>query len=65
MEFFAKVGIQGSSGGMAPIQATGIPVRLVEIAKTGDSHKISMRVTIAMGVTRRNACAVVSDISEV
>jgi hypothetical protein len=65
MEFFAKVGIQGSSGGMAPIQATGIPVRLIEVAKTGDSHKISMRVTLAMAVTRRNACALVQDLSEV
>ena len=65
LEFFAKVGIQGSSGGMAPIQATGIPVLLVEVAKTGDSHKISMRVTLAMAVTRRNACAIVQDLSEV
>lgn len=65
LEFFAKVGLQGSSGGVAPIQATGIPVRLVEVAKTGDSHKISMRVTLAMAVTRRNACAIVQDLSEV
>jgi hypothetical protein len=65
IEFFAKMGIQGSTGGQAPIQATGIPVRLVEIAKTGDSHKISMRVTLAMAVTRRNACAIVQDLSEV
>ena len=65
IEFFAKMGIQGSSGGMAPIQATQIPVRLIEVAKTGDSHKISMRVTLAMAVTRRNACAIVQDLSEV
>ena len=64
IEFFDKIGLQGSSGGNAPIQATSIPVRLVEIAKTGDSHKISMRVTLAMAVTRRNACAIVQDIQE-
>lgn len=64
IEFFDSIGLQGSSGGNSPIQATGIPVRLVEIAKTGDSHKISMRVTLAMAVTRRNACAVVQDLLE-
>lgn len=64
IEFFDSIGLMGSSGGNAPIQATGIPVRLVEIAKTGDSHKISMRVTLAMAVTRRNACALIQDIAE-
>jgi hypothetical protein len=64
IEMFDSIGLQGSSGGNAPIQATGIPVRLVELAKTGDSHKISMRVTLAMGITRRNACALAQDVSE-
>lgn len=64
IEFFDSIGLQGSSGGNAPIQATSIPVRLVELAKTGDSHKISMRVTLAMAVARRNACAVIQDIQE-
>jgi len=64
IEFFQNLGLDGSSGGNQPIQATGIPARLIEVAKTGDSHKISMRVTLAMAVTRRNAMAVVKDIQE-
>lgn len=68
IELFDMLGLVGQtgagSGGAGPIQATSIPVRLVEIAKTGDSHKISMRVTLAMAVTRRNACALVQDIQE-
>jgi hypothetical protein len=74
LEYFQSLGLQGSSAGgtpsgpgtaMQPVQATGLPVRLVEIAKTGDSHKISMRITLAMCVTRRNACGVLKDVSEV
>jgi hypothetical protein len=57
-------GQTGATSGMQPIQATSIPVRLVEIAKTGDAHKISMRVTLAMAVTRRNACGLIQDIQE-
>lgn len=64
IEFFQSIGIQGSSGGNQPIQATGIPVRVVEVAKTGDSHKVSMRVTCAMAAVRRNAMAIVQDIQE-
>lgn len=67
IELFDMLGLVGRTGegsSTAPIQATSIPVRLVEIAKTGDSHKISMRVTLAMGVTRRNACALVQDVQE-
>jgi hypothetical protein len=64
IELFDTIGLQSSTGGNANIQATSIPVRLVELAKTGDSHKISMRVTLAMAVTRRNACALVQDIAE-
>lgn len=67
IELFDMLGLVGQTGAgssTAPLQATSIPVRLVEIAKTGDSHKISMRVTLAMAVTRRNACALVQDIQE-
>ena len=68
IELFDMLGLVGQtgagSGGQGPIQATSIPVRLVEIAKTGDSHKISMRVTLAMAVTRRNACALLQDVQE-
>jgi hypothetical protein len=74
LEYFQSLGLQGSSAGgtpsgpgtaLQPTQATGIPARLVEIAKTGDSHKISMRITLAMCVTRRNAMGILKDISEV
>jgi hypothetical protein len=64
IELFSMLGLQGSSGGGAPIQATSIPVRLVELAKAGDSHKISMRATLQMAVTRRNACGIIQDIQE-
>jgi len=63
-EFFQNIGLEGSSGGGEPVQVTGIPTRLIEVAKTGDSHKISMRATLAMAVTRRNAMAIVKDIAE-
>jgi hypothetical protein len=64
IDFMRKIGLEGSSGGMAPIQATGIPARLAVLAKTGDSYKVSMKVSLAMSVVRRNACAVITDISE-
>lgn len=63
-EYIQSVGLQGSSGGDRTVQSTGIGVRLSEIAKTGDSYKISMRATVAMAVIRRNACALLTDLSE-
>jgi hypothetical protein len=65
IEYFQSVGLQGSSGGDRTVQPTGIGVRLVELAKTGDSYKVSMQADVAMAVLRRNACALVQDISEV
>jgi hypothetical protein len=68
-EFLRMMGIEGSSGGGAsggggPIQATGIPMRITNIAKTGDSLKVSCRVTLAMGILRRNAQALLQDLAE-
>lgn len=63
---FAKImGIEGSSGGSAPIQATKIPARIAILAKTGDSIKVSVKVTLQMCVTRPNALGLLTDISEV
>ena len=63
IELFQVLGLQGASGGMR--QATGIPARCAEIAKTGDSHKVSIRATVAFAITRRNACGLLTDVSEV
>lgn len=63
IELFQMLGLQGSSGNI--IQATGIPARVSEIAKTGDSHKVTMRATVAMAITRRNSCGLLTDVSEV
>ncbi len=63
-EFIEKIGLQGSSGGMAPIQATNLPMRVASLAKTGDSTKVTMRVTLAMAAVRRNAMAIVKDLLE-
>jgi hypothetical protein len=63
-DFMRMVGLEGSSGGNAPIQATSIPARIVVLAKTGDSYKLSLKTTIAMGITRRNACGTLVDLSE-
>jgi hypothetical protein len=57
--------LEGSSGGMAPIQATQMPLRVAEIAKTGDSLKITMMIRCQMALTRRNAHGALVDISEV
>jgi hypothetical protein len=64
IDFLRRVGLEGSSGGTAPIQATSIPARISVLAKTGDSIKISMKVVLAMAVTRRNACGLLTNISE-
>ncbi len=66
IDFMQLMQIEGSSG-RAPssITATGIPMRIAVLAKTGDSYKISCRVTLQMAVVRRNAQAIVQDISEV
>lgn len=62
--FLQMLGIEGSSGGMAPIQATGMPMRVAELAKTGDSLKVTMMIRCQMAVTRRNAQGLLTDISE-
>jgi len=64
IELFQTLGLQGSTGGNRTITATGIPARCVELAKTGDSHKVSIRATLAMAVTRRNACGTLVDVAE-
>jgi hypothetical protein len=63
IELFQQLGLTGSSGG-EQMMATGIQARVVEIAKTGDSHKVSMRATVAMAIKRRNACGLLTDIAE-
>ena len=66
IEFFQMLGLTGSSGDEpATRMTTPLPVRFVELAKTGDSHKISGRVTVALAITRRNAMAVIQDVLEV
>jgi hypothetical protein len=62
--FMQNLGIQGSSGGMAPIQATGMPMRVAELGKTGDSLKVTMMIRCQMAVTRRNAQGLLVDILE-
>lgn len=64
-DFMRMMGLEGSSAGNAPIQATAIPARIAVMAKTGDSYKISLKTSLAMAVTRRNACGQLVDISEV
>lgn len=63
-DFMAMVGIEGSSGGGEPIQATAIPMRVANLAKTGDSYKVTMKATLNMCVTRRNAQGLLTDILE-
>ena len=63
--FFQLMGLSGSSGGSDNITATGMPMRVARIAKTGDSLKISMKITCQLAMLRRNSCAIVQDISEV
>lgn len=62
--FYQLIGLQGSSGGTSNITATGMPMRVARIAKTGDSIKVSMKITCQMAVTRRNAHGLLVDISE-
>lgn len=62
--FYQLIGLQGSSGGGANITATGMPMRVARIAKTGDSIKVSMKITCQMAVLRRNAHGLLVDISE-
>ncbi len=54
-----------AGGNGEPLNMTGIPARIAILAKTGDSVKVSMKTTLAMAVTRPNAMAYISDISEV
>jgi hypothetical protein len=63
--FAQMMGIQGSSGGIAPIQATQIPARIAILAKTGDATKVSLKVTLQMCVVRPNALGILQDINEV
>jgi hypothetical protein len=65
IEFFEMLGLTGSSGDEPVTRMTvPLPVRFVELAKTGDSHKISGRLTCAVAFTRRNAMGICQDISE-
>jgi hypothetical protein len=63
--FARMMGIEGSSGGNAPIQATKIPARIAILGKTGDSIKVTVKVTLQMCVVRPNAMGLLQDISEV
>lgn len=67
IDFMQIMGVQGASGlgGPSPVvQATGMPMRIAVLAKTGDSYKLSCRITTQMAITRRNSCALISDVSE-
>lgn len=63
-EFFEKMGVSGKSGTFGPVQATNLPMRVTTLAKTGDSIKVTCRVTVAMGIVRRNSCGLLLDIAE-
>lgn len=52
------------SNGADLTDVTGIPVRVVALAKTGDSYKISVKVDIQAGFTRPNTMAIIQDLSE-
>jgi len=56
--------LQGSSGGLAPIQATQMPLRVATLAKTGDSVKITMMIRCQMAIVRRNAQGLLTDVLE-
>jgi hypothetical protein len=66
--FAQMLGITGATGvGMGPtgyVQATGIPARIAVLAKTGESVKVMVTVTLQMMVTRPNACAIVNNLLE-
>jgi|SRR6185312_8910971 len=62
--FLQMLGIEGSSGGMAPIQATGMPLRVAELAKNGDSITVTMMIRCQMATVRRNAHGILADILE-
>jgi len=64
LAFLQQIGLEGSTGGQSPMQAAGIPVRLAELAKTGDSVKVTLRATVAMCVKRPNSSGLVTDILE-
>jgi hypothetical protein len=64
-EWYEKVGLKGQSGTFGPVQATNLPARITVLGKTGDNIKLSLRVTAAFCCVRRNAQAVVQDLSEV
>lgn len=46
------------------VQATAIPARIAILAKTGDSIKVSVKVTLQMCVTRPNSMALITDLLE-
>ena len=52
------------SNGFGTIQATKIPIRIAMLAKTGESYKVMMTVTLQSCVTRPNASALISDVLE-
>ncbi len=54
--------LQGSSGSVTDV--TSIPARVAVLAKTGDSIKVSVKVTLQMLVRRANAMGYIKDISE-
>lgn len=56
-------GVGSNSAGN--IQATKIPFRIAMLAKTGESYKVMVTVTIQACVTRPNSMAIIQDISEV
>ncbi len=57
-----STGVGGDSNGY--VQATSIPARVAILAKTGDSTKVSVKVTLQMCITRPNACAILGDLLE-
>lgn len=56
--------IVGGNGDMYK-NATGIPMRVAVLAKTGDSVKVSVKTSIQVTVNRPNALGYISDIAEV
>lgn len=62
-ELYEMIGLGGYTGN-EPKMATGIPCRVTALGKTGDSYKVTMNAIVAMAVKRRNACGLITDISE-
>lgn len=55
---------QGSNAS-GNIQATKIPFRVAMLAKTGESYKVMVTVTLQACVTRPNSMAIIQNVSEV